>query len=48
MLDIYHNPRMYEEMRCDLHPRLTPDNKLFTIDTVYSKCKRSVLIFKIR
>jgi len=48
LVDIYHDPRLYEEQRCDLHPRLTPDNGYFTIDTVYSDCKRSVLLFKLQ
>ena len=46
LVDMYHTPRLYEEKRCDLHPRLTPDNRYFTIDTVYSDCLRKVLLFE--
>lgn len=48
LVDIYHTPRLYEEQRCDLHPRLTPDNKHFTIDTVYKGKRRSVLLFDLK
>lgn len=44
--DIYSDPRMFDEKRCDLHPRLTPDNQIFTIDTTYQSGSRSVLLFK--
>ncbi len=46
LLDAFHNPRLYEEKRCDLHPRITPDNKYLSIDSVYTGCRRSVLLFE--
>ncbi|MCD8290907.1 MAG: hypothetical protein LUC91_05335 [Prevotella sp.] len=47
LVDVFHNPRLYEEKRCDLHPRITPDNKYFTIDSVYSSKCRSILLFEL-
>lgn len=47
LVDIFHTPRLYEEKRCDLHPRLTWDNKYFSIDTVYADSLRSVLLFEV-
>ena len=46
--DIYSDPRMFDEKRCDLHPRLTPDNQIITIDTTCYSGRRSVLLFKRR
>ena len=47
LVDIFHTPLLYEEKRCDLHPRLTPDNRYFSIDSVYSDCLRKVLLFEL-
>lgn len=44
--DIYSDPRWFGEKRCDLHPRLTPDNGIFTIDSTFQSRKRSVLLFR--
>ena len=46
ILDIYSDSRMFEEKRCDLHPRVTPDEKYISIDTTYRGGKRSVLVLK--
>lgn len=46
--DIYSDPRMYDEKRCDLHPRITPDDKYLTIDSTFQNGLRSVLLFKRR
>ena len=45
LVELFHDPRLYEERRCDLHPRLTKDNRYISIDTVYDGCKKSVLLF---
>lgn len=46
ILDIFSDPRLYEEKRCDLHPRVTPDGRYITIDTTFRKGKRSVYLLK--
>lgn len=46
ILRVFHDPRMYEERRCDLHPRLTPDGCRFSIDTTCIGGKRAVMVFK--
>lgn len=44
--DIYSDPRLYDEKRCDLHPRITPDNNYLTIDSTFRNGVRSVLLFR--
>lgn len=44
--DIYSDPRMFGEKRCDLHPRITSDARYLTIDTTFRDGKRSILLFK--
>lgn len=46
VFDIYSDPRMFGEKRCDLHPRLTKDGKCLTIDTTCEEGKRSVWLFR--
>lgn len=48
ILDIYHDPRMYGEKRCDLHPRVSKSNNYITIDTTYKGGSRSVVILKTK
>lgn len=43
---LYADPRLVEEKRCDLHPRLTADNQMITIDTTFQKGKRSVVLLR--
>lgn len=43
--DLFSDPRMYGEKRCDLHPRVTPDGKIITVDSTFKNCTRSVLLF---
>lgn len=40
---IYSDPRLFEEKRCDLHPRLTPDGRYVTVDSTFSLQCRSVV-----
>lgn len=44
--DIYSDPRQFDEKRCDLHPRLTPDGSILTIDSTFQNGTRSVLLFR--
>lgn len=46
ILDIYSDPRLYEEKRCDLHPRVTPDGQHILIDSTFKGCKRSVMLIE--
>lgn len=43
---LYADPRLFEEKRCDLHPRLTPDNAIVTIDSTFREGKRSVVVLR--
>ena len=45
---LYADPRLFEEKRCDLHPRLTPDNEIVTIDSTFREGKRSVVLLRRR
>lgn len=46
IVSVYHDDRMYEEKRCDTHPRLTMDNKVLSFDTTYKDGARSIVILK--
>lgn len=43
LMDIYADPLKYGEKRCDLHPRVTPDGRILTIDNTRNGT-RSILI----
>lgn len=43
---VYSDPRLFEEKRCDLHPRLTPDGDIITIDSTFRDGKRSVILLR--
>jgi hypothetical protein len=43
---IYSDPRRFEQTRCDLHPRLTPDGRTVTVDCTFRDGKRSVLLLR--
>lgn len=45
---IYHDYRLRGEKRCDLHPSISSNNNLISIDTTYRHKKRSILIFERR
>ena len=48
LMYIYSSPLMYEEKRCDLHPRVSNSEKIITIDsTVKNNCKSVIVIKKI-
>ena len=45
LLKIYSSPLLYEEKRCDLHPRVSKSERIITIDSTYKKnCKKIILI----
>lgn len=44
---LYSDPRLYLEKRCDLHPRLTPDNQIVTVDSTFFGCKKSIVLFEM-
>ena len=47
LLFIYSSPLMYEEKRCDLHPRISKSEKTITIDSTFkNNCKKVILIKK--
>ncbi len=43
---IYSDPRLFEEKRCDLHPRLTQNDEIITIDSTFRDGKRSVILLR--
>lgn len=44
--DLFSDPRMFGEKRCDLHPRVTPDGNVITVDSTFQNGTRSVLLFR--
>ena len=46
IIKIYSTPLMYEEKRCDLHPRVCISEELISIDTTYKKNCRQVVLVK--
>ena len=48
ILRVYSDPRLFEEKRCDLHPRLTPDNRFITVDSTYKNRLRHVVLMKMK
>lgn len=48
ILDIYHDPRMYGEKRCDLHPKVSKTNNYITIDSTFKGGCRSVVVLKTK
>lgn|GEM_PF-1856558 len=44
LAQIYSDPRMFGEYRCDTHPRLFKDNKSVTVDSTFSGLKKRCII----
>lgn len=45
---LYHDYRMYEERRCDLHPSLGDGGRLISVDSTFRKGKRSIVLFDVK
>ena len=48
IMRIYSDPRLFEEKRCDLHPRLSCDSKYITVDSTYKNGLRQVVLMKMK
>lgn len=45
---LYSDPRLFDEKRCDLHPRLSRDESAVTVDSTFKSKKRSIIEFKLK
>ena len=45
---VYSDPRMFDDMRCDLHPRISPDRKWITFDTTFDRRVRQVVLLHMK
>lgn len=48
LLRVYHDPRMFGEKRCDLHPHYFSNTEMIAIDTTYDKNKRKIILIRMR
>lgn len=48
LLKIYSDSRLFEEKRCDLHPRLSPNHRFVTVDSTFERKHRSIVLLKLR
>ena len=48
LVELYHNPKMYDEKRCDLHPHYFRNGELIALDTTFEKNRREVLIVRMK
>lgn len=46
LIRLYSDARLYDEKRCDLHPRISPGEKYITMDTACENKCRQVLLLK--
>ena len=46
LLQVFSDPRLVYEKRCDLHPKLSSNNRII-VDSTYKGCKRSVIIINL-
>ncbi|MCD7777447.1 MAG: hypothetical protein LUH47_02970 [Clostridiales bacterium] len=46
LIILYSDPRLYEEKRCDLHPRVSKSEKYITIDTTFENGCKEILLLK--
>lgn len=45
---VYADPRMFDDMRCDLHPRVSLEHKQITIDSTFNHKVRQVVLLRMR
>lgn len=48
IFQVFSDPRMFIERRCDLHPRITPNNKIITMDSTFIDGVRKVIILWLK
>lgn len=46
IMSIYHDYRLRGEKRCDLHPSVSKNANIISVDTTYKQKKRSILLFE--
>lgn len=46
IVKLYSEPRLFDEKRCDLHPKVSASRKYITIDTTYQNGERQVMLIK--
>lgn len=48
LLRVYADPRLHDDMRCDLHPRISLDNTLITVDSTACDRLRRVIVMELK
>lgn len=48
LMELYHDPRMFGEKRCDLHPHYFRNSEVIALDTTFEKNKRQILIVRLK
>lgn len=47
IIKLFHDPRMYGEKRCDLHPHYFRNSEIVSLDTTFKNNKRHIFIVKL-
>lgn len=45
--NIYHDPRFFLEKKCDLHPRVSRDERLVSVDTLFKDKQRRIILIEL-
>ena len=48
LVKVFHNPKMYGEKRCDLHPHYFCTQESVAIDTIFDKNKRKIIVLRMK
>lgn len=48
LVRVYSDPRMFDDMRCDLHPRLSNDWKMISFDSTFDRRVRQVVLLRMK